>query len=237
MMTEKRLIPLLLCLLLCAGGIGIAAAAQIESHQRILDTAKNFLAQQLKTRSGKTEIHLGALDRRLRLARCDAPLQGYMPAGGQLAGNTTVGVRCTGSHPWKLYVPARIAVLERVVVSQGFLPRGTVIGREHIVVAERDVTANGLGYIRDPAEVLGKVLRQPVQDGRLVTPAMLTQPKLVKRGDEVLILSQGGSFEVRMRGSALGDGAEGDRIRVRNLNSKRIVEGRVNADGSVIVQM
>ncbi len=236
MMTEKRILPSLLCLLLCAGG-GMAAAAQTESHQRILDTAQHFLAQQLKGRSGKTEIHLGTLDRRLRLAHCDAPLQGYLPAGGQLAGNTTVGVRCTGSHPWHLYVPARIAVLERVVISRGFLPRGTVLGSEHIIVAERDVTANGHGYVRDPADVLGKVLRQPVQDGRLLMPAMLTQAKLVKRGDEVMILSQGGSFEVRMRGSALADGAEGDRIRVRNLNSKRIVEGRINADGSIMVQM
>jgi flagella basal body P-ring formation protein FlgA len=236
-MTGKHLLPALLCLALCAGGSGIAAAAQVESHQRILDTARNFLAQQLKARSGKSEIHIGALDHRLRLARCDAPLQGYLPAGGQLAGNTSVGVRCTGSQAWKLYVPARIAVLERVVVSRGYLPRGTVLGEEHIVVSEREVSVNGHGYIRDPGEALGKMLRQPVQDGRVVTPAMLARPKLVKRGDEVVILSQGGSFEVRMRGSALGDGAEGDRIRVRNLNSKRIVEGRVNADGSVIVRM
>ena len=134
-------------------------------------------------------------------------------------------------------MPARIAVLERVVVSRGFLPRGTVLGQEHIAVTEREVGVNGQGYIRDPAEALGKALRQPIHDGRVVTPAMLTRPKLVKRGDEVMILSQGGSFEVRMRGSALGDGAEGDRIRVRNLNSKRIVEGRIDADGSVIVRM
>ena len=231
----KTLIPTLLCLLLCAGGA--AAAQTTESHRAILDTAREFLAGQLAGRAGKTEIRMGSLDRRLRLARCDAPLEGYLPPGGQLTGNTSVGVRCTGTQPWKLYVPARVAVIEKVVVSRGFLARGTVLGREHIVVAEREVTGAGHGYIKDPREALGMVLRQPVQDGLVVTPAMLTRQTLVRRGDEVLILSQGGAFEVRMKGSALGDGAEGDRIRVKNLNSRRIVEGRIAADGTVVVQM
>lgn len=231
----KTCIPILACLLLCTGAA--SASAQTEPHQAILDTAREFLERQLDTRAGKSEIRMGSLDSRLRLARCDAPLEGYLPAGGRLTGNTSVGVRCTGSQPWKLYVPARVAVIEKVVVSRGFLARGTVLGPEHLVLAEREVTAAGHGYIKDAREAIGRVLRQPVQDGLVVTPAMLSRPKLIRRGDEVMILSQRGAFEVRMKGNALSDGAEGDRIRVRNLNSRRIVEGRVSADGTVMVQM
>lgn len=234
---KKTTLLTILAIGLCAPGAGALASTDTESHRAILDTARAYLEAQVKARPGKTEIRLGGLDRRLRLARCDRPLEGYLPAGGQLTGNTSVGVRCTGTRPWKLYVPARIAVVERVVVTRGFLARGTVLGREHIEVTEREVTGAGHGYIRDPDEALGMVLRQPAQDGLVVTPAMLERPRLVRRGDEVLILSQGGSFQVRMRGSALSDGAEGDRIRVRNLNSKRVVEGWVTADGAVMVQM
>lgn len=215
----------------------LAAAADIEPHQRILDTARGFLQQQVKARGGKTEIRLGTLDPRLRLARCDSALEAWLPAGGRLVGNTSVGVRCTGSQAWKLLVPAHVASIERVVVSRGFLPRGTVLDREHLMLVEREVGSTGHGYIKDIDQALGRMLRQPVQDGLLVTPAMLQRPKLIRRGEEVVILSRGGSFEVRMKGSALSDGAEGERIRVKNLNSSRIVEGTVSADGNVVIPM
>lgn len=215
----------------------LTAAADIESHQRILDTAHRFLQQQAQARGGKTEIRLGTLDPRLRLARCDGSLEAWLPANGRLAGNTSVGVRCTGSPAWKLFVPAYIARIERVIVSRGFLPRGAVLEREHLMLVEREVGSTGHGYIKDIDQAIGQMLRQPLQDGLLLTPNMLQRPKLVRRGEEVVILSRGGAFEVRMRGSALSDGAEGERIRVKNLNSSRIVEGTVSADGNVVIQM
>lgn len=217
---------------------GAAAYAQdSEPHARILDVARGFLEQQLAGRPGRSEISLGALDRRLRLAPCDGGLEAWLPPGGKLFGNTSVGVRCSGAQAWKLYVPARIALLQDVVVTRGFLARGTKIGLEHIELAERDVSASGHGYISDPEQAIGMVLKQPVQNGLVLTPAMLDRLRLIRRGDDVVIVSRTGNFEVRMSGSALSDGAEGDRIRVRNSHSKRIVEGKVSAPGVVLVQM
>jgi flagella basal body P-ring formation protein FlgA len=40
-----------------------------------------------------------------------------------------------------------------------------------------------------------------------------------------------------MPGNALMDGAEGDLIKVRNVRSKRIIQGRVDAAGLVMVSM
>ena len=70
-------------------------------------TARDFLRRQLEGHSGRTEIAVGNLDSRLSLARCDRALQGYLPPGGQLIGNVSVGVRCDGSHPWKMYVSGK----------------------------------------------------------------------------------------------------------------------------------
>lgn len=220
----------------CLSGL-TAAGPGVHPHADILETARGFLAGELGAREGKADIRLGELDRRLRLARCDRPLEGYLPSAGSLTGNISVGVRCTGSHPWKIFVPARVALIETVVVSRGFLARGTVLGEDHIMLAEREITAPGHGYIKDIDQALGRVLRQPVRDGLVINPAMLDRPRLVRRGDEVLIVSEGGAFEVRMKGSALSDGAEGDRIQVRNGSSRRVVEGRVASDGTIMVKM
>ncbi len=239
---KMRVIVKIMLGLALTGGTAIAApqtgtAHAIESHARILDTARGFLEQQLAGRSGKSEIGIGAIDHRLRLARCDGALEGYLPPGGRLSGNTSVGVRCTGARAWKLYVTARISLLEEVVVARGFLPRGTVIGPEHVEIAERDVSTSAHGYLGDLDLVIGMVVKQPLQGGLVLTPAMIDRPRLIRRGDKVVIVSRTGNFEVRMAGNALADGAEGDRIRVRNNNSKRIVEGRVTAHGAVLVQM
>ncbi|MDR2877128.1 MAG: flagellar basal body P-ring formation protein FlgA [Chromatiales bacterium] len=213
------------------------ALADFEPHQRILDTAQRFLQKQAQTSPGKAEIRLGTIDQRLRLARCDGALEAWMPPNSRLTGNTSVGVRCTGTQPWKLFVPAHITRTERVLVSHGYLPRGTVLTREHLTLAEREVGNSTQGYMKDYDQAIGQVLRQALQDGLLLTPNMLQRPKLIQRGEEVFILSHGGAFEVRMKGSALSDGAEGERIRVKNLNSSRIVEGTVSADGNVVIQM
>lgn len=213
------------------------ATEDMEPHGRILETARDFLEQQLAGSEARVEIRVGNLDRRLRLARCDQTLEGYLPPGGRLSGNTSVGVRCDGAQPWKLYVPARISLLREVVVARAYLPRGTVIGPDHVEIAERDVTASGHGYVGDPDQVIGMIMRQPLQNGLLITPAMLERPKLVRRGEEVMIISRTGNFEVRMAGSALADGAEGERIQVRNKHSKRIIEGQVTGQGAVMVQM
>lgn len=214
-----------------------AHAVPVQSHAAILEAARGFLHQQLKSAPGQTQVRLGQLDRRLRLVPCDGALEAFLPAGGTVMGNTSVGVRCTGSAAWKIYVQAQVSVVQRVVVSRGFIPRGTVLTREHLMLAERELSAGSQGYIKNIDAALGHLLKHPIREGLVVTPAMIERPALVRRGDEVTILSRGGTFEVRMKGSALANGAEGDRVRVRNLNSSRVIEGIVSADGMVVVQM
>jgi flagella basal body P-ring formation protein FlgA len=192
---------------------------------------------QLKEQDAKSEIRLGTLDARLRLAACDRPLEGFLPPGSHLNGNTSVGVACNGSNPWKLYVQAYVAMFKTVAVAANYLATGTVLNADNIRLEERDVTAGGYGYLTDVEQLRGKIVKQPVQEGRIIPPQALTKAKLIRRGEEVVILSKIGNIEVRMTGNALMDGAEGDRIKVKNAKSKRIVEGKVEAAGLVMVSM
>lgn len=212
-------------------------AAAVQPHAPILKVARDFLEQRLEHETGQARIRMGRLDSRLRLAACDGPLEAFLPAGGRLRGNTGVGVRCTGVPGWRIIVPARVTIVDEVLVTRRFIPRGAVLSEEHVVLAEREIAAGAQGYFTRLEDAVGQVLRHPIREGLVVAPAMLEPAAVVRRGDEVTILSRGGSFEVRMKGSALVPGAEGDRIRVRNRNSQRIVEGTVLADGTVVVPM
>jgi flagella basal body P-ring formation protein FlgA len=213
-----------------------APASALESHQRIVRTARDFIAARLAAEHpGKAVIDMGSIDDRLRLPRCGVTPQGFLPAGGRLLGNVSIGVRC--GEAWKLYVPARVKLNEDVLVAATYLPRGVQLRPEDFTVVTRELADAPQGYFTSIDQAVGMIVKQPILAGTMISPSMLKKPTLIRRGDEVDIVSRSGTIEVRMKGSALGDGCEGDRVKVRNKNSKRIIEGLIDEDGSVVVQM
>ena len=59
---------------------------------------------------------------------------------------------------------------------------------------------------------------------------------LIRNGEVVQLVSTSSQVKVAARGKALSDGAAGHTVRVRNLSSGRVVEGRVIGLGKVAVQ-
>jgi flagella basal body P-ring formation protein FlgA len=211
---------------------------RIQSQASIIKAATDFLRQQIGKLEGQApEIVPGRLDSRLRLARCDLPLEAFMPPGRRELGNTTVGVRCSGSKRWTLYVPMTINVYTGVVVAATSLPKGEQLDSSKIKIARHNLARLPQGYFRDPSAVEGMMLKRNVTACRPLTPAMLKAKRLIERGQRVTMLATGGGLEVRMPGEALSHGSSGERIRVRNISSRKVVEGVVVAAGTVRVDM
>ncbi|MCY1411705.1 flagella basal body P-ring formation protein FlgA [compost metagenome] len=57
----------------------------------------------------------------------------------------------------------------------------------------------------------------------------------MRRGDAVMIRARSSRVNVVMPGEALADGVPGQQIRVRNLQSQRVVKARVVEPGTVEV--
>ena len=72
--------------------------------------------------------------------------------------------------------------------------------------------------------------------GVALTPDKLASVKLVRNGELVQLVSASSQVQVAARGKALNDGTQGNTVRVRNLSSGRVVEGRVIGLGKVAVQ-
>jgi len=178
-------------------------------------------------------IVVGQLDPRLRLPACDAPLEGFLPRSMQGRSNVTVGVRCAGATPWTVYVPVRVSAPRPVVVLARPVPRGAALTAQDIDVEMREAGGLGSGYFEDPAAVLGKVLTRPGSPGQVVVPTLVAGAVAVKRGQQVTLTANSGGILVRMEGTALADGSVGDRLKVKNNSSARVVEGTVLSDGSV----
>lgn len=215
-----------------------AAPAPIQPLPSIRQAATNFATSSAQASlRGAARVKAGRLDPRLRLAPCGAPLEAFRPRGNKLLGNVTIGVRCAGPKLWTVYVPVRVSMPSPVLVATQHVARGESLRASHVRFEERDLATLLSGYLQSDEGVIGKRLKRPVSVGTVITPRMLAAPKLVRRGNRVTILVRGPGVEIRATGKALRDGARGDVVPVRNLSTKRLVEGTVDSAGVVMVQM
>lgn len=201
----------------------------------IRSAAKSFIRHQHRGDPGTPKIYVADLDPRLRLHHCEKKLQAFMPPGSRKLGNTSIGIRCSGPKPWKLYVPVRIKMMGHVLISANYLPKGTVVRSADLKRVDFDLASLRQGYFTMANQITGKMLKQAIPLGRIITPAYLSKPKLVRRGENVIILAKTSGFEIRMKGKALMDGTAGELIRVKNIKSHRIVEGTVERSGIIQV--
>ena len=211
------------------------AGSPWQPHADILAAARARLEQEAasQARDGRVEIHVGRLDPRLRLRRCHRPLQAEPAEGARSRGRTTVVVRCPGEPGWRIHVTGRIDIFEKVVVLTRSLARGERLTPDMLALRERNTATLQYGYFRTPREVAGRIARRALAAGTVLTPGNVAAPVLVKRGERVTLVATRGAVSVRMQGEALRDGSLGDRVQVRNLRSKRVVEGEVVARGVV----
>lgn len=165
----------------------------------------------------------------LRLPRCGAPLQ------VQPTANTTVEVSCPDAGGWRLFVPVKVRRNQAVLVLTRGIATGETLAAADISIAQRDAARIAGAVLSDPATAVGRIARRPLQAGTLLSANDLVTRRLIKRGDNVALVSRRGSVEVRIAGRAMGDAGENERVSVENLSSRRIVQGTVDASGDVIV--
>lgn len=216
-----------------------AKAGSYQDHESIRDTAKSF-ARQIAADAGNpenTNIHVGTLDRRLRLAKCSEPLQAFRSPNTKSSGRTTVGVRCNGDKSWKLYVSVNIQIIKQVVTLKHSVPRNSILQSSDLALEEKDISGLHRGYYTQVTQLVGKHIKNSLKPGLVVTPAHVKNPLAVKKGTIVMIMADAGGIRVNMKGKAMKSGSLGDWIPVQNLSSKRQVEGKILRPGVIQVTL
>jgi len=218
--------------------LAAGAATQWQGHAAIRSTAQSFMDAFVGSQQqGRSTIKLGQLDSRLRLKACTSPLEGFMPPGGRVMGNTTVGVRCPDDGGWNIYVSARVEVFGPVLIARQPLARGTAVQDSDLELVERNLANLPYGYYTDSQPIAGMLAKRTIAAATVITPQMLQAPKLVKRGQRVTVVAESGPLNIRSVGKALEDGKSGDTIRVRAEGSQRVVDGVVVSQGVIKVTL
>jgi flagella basal body P-ring formation protein FlgA len=206
----------------------VLAQEAVQSLDAIRAKAQAFVRERLPKREpGATQVSVGSLDPRLRLAPCDAELKASLPAGATFRERMTIAVSCPEGNTWTIYVPVTIETKAKVLVLRSPAARGARISAADVEVQERLVGGAGDSFLTDVAQLEGHTLKRPFAAGAPLTADALIEDVLVKRGQQVTLLASASGFEVRAPGRALSDGRADGRVKVQNLNSLRVVEGVV----------
>lgn len=211
---------------------GVPSGAQ-QSHAEIREAAAAFVREQTSSLPGQVAIKVGEIDRRIVLPACPA-LETFLPPGGQLLGNSTVGVRCPGGKKgWTLFVPVHVSVTANLLVANKPLQLGQVLRAEDIASQSGELAQVGL--LTDPVQAVGKVLKYNIGAGQILKQDMLRAPYAVTQGQTVQLQIGGKGFSIRSEGQALNNAAEGQAVQIRT-SSGQMVSGVARSGGIVEVQ-
>ena len=198
-------------------------------------TVEDYLAT--SQTEGRYEIEVNRLDPRMHMPMCDKELTATLESPATPIGRVTVKVRCDSSSPWTVFVPAQVRLFRDVVTTTRPLKRAGIIEPGDVMLRERDISLINQGYFTALDQAIGQKLTRPTVADQVLTLVHLEQAEVISKGDQVVITARSGTLSVRMPGEALSNGGLREQIRVKNLNSNRVIKAQVIAPGQVEVAM
>ena len=157
------------------------------------------------------------------------------PVRYNLPTTVTVSVKTDGVGFVKVPVRFEVKRYLDVVVTTANMNAGDIVSAQSVRLERMDAGKLTSGYMTDLDKVIGLQLRYAAPPGTVLGERNVTRPLIVKRGETVRLLARVGTLEVAALGIALANGASGDLIKVQNSTTKKIMNGHVQDDKSVLV--
>ena len=145
----------------------------------------------------------------------------------------TTGTERVG--PWQVVLQARL--WKEVLVAKSTLKRGGPLAGAEVTTEKRDVIS-----MREPLEAAALSdssldLYEGVPAGQTVLARHVRARAIVQRGQFVDALMRDGTLSISLKVEALGDGATGQTIRVRNPKTKREFYAKIKDEQTVLLAL
>lgn len=203
------------------------------AQNALYGTLEDYLRIQTQGLPGKVTYSIVPLDPRTQLSPCSA-FEPFLPAGGKLWGKSTVGVRCLGPSTWTVYVQVQVNVSGNYLISARTMAAGYVLSPSDVVVRSGDLSTLPANVITDPAQAIGRTVKNGFSAGQALRSDQLITAWAVQQGQSVRTVSNGPGFSVSSEGRALANALAGQPVQVRTA-SGQTVSGIARAGGVVEV--
>lgn len=144
-------------------------------------------------------------------------------------------VRVDGRTVCNRVVRGRLEAMALLAVSVRTLSRDKVITAEDIRMSRQDILRQRQPFLHSE-DLVGRIATRTIPAGVVIEARDVMQPPLIKKGDLVKLMTGGENYQLSTAAVAVMDAAEAAVILVRNINSNKIIHGRVIGPGLVTVE-
>ena len=122
----------------------------------------------------------------------------------------------------------------KLIILRNNLKKGEVI-QKHDLKFDYKTNSVGNGFFENFDKLVGRKIKQNLSKGQVIKIRHLEENFMVSEGQSIIIFSDLHGINVRMQGNALENGHFNELIKVKNISSGKIVQGRVINEKKILI--
>ena len=122
----------------------------------------------------------------------------------------------------------------KLITLSNNLKKGEVI-QKHDLKFDYKTNSVGNGFFENFDKLVGRKIKQNLSKGQVIKIRHLEENFMVSEGQSIIIFSDLYGINVRMQGNALENGHFNELIKVKNISSGKIVQGRVINEKKILI--
>ena len=139
----------------------------------------------------------------------------------------TLQINVDGKFQKRIRLTSRVLVTQKVIKINRAIRRGEIINREDVSAETIETEKPWENVISKLEKAVGFQLERNLPKGRILTSRNLKAPALGVKGDKIQILAQKGGMKITTPGILKEDGYEDSMVQVLNMQTKKMVYGRL----------
>ena len=145
-------------------------------------------------------------------------------------------IRINDQFKKRIRLNTKVLVSQQVIKTKRAVKRGEILSNDEIRIETVQTERPSQNAITNIDHALGYEAARNLQAGKILIPNFIKRPALGNRGDKILIMAQKGGMTITTPGILKEDGYENAMVRVLNIESKKVIYGRLVDSNTVKVR-
>jgi len=227
-----------LCLSFTFGVRVNASETQILKAEEIEKSATDHLVKALPWQKDSLEINVYYQGKDIILPTGKKDLIYKIMGSSQRAGRIPMilEIRINDQFQKRIRLNTKVLVSQKVIKTKRAVKRGEILSNDEIRIETVQTERPSQNAITNIDHALGYEAARNLPAGKILIPNFIKRPALGNRGDKVLIMAQKGAMTITTPGILKEDGYENAMVRVLNIDSKKVIYGRLVDSNTVKVR-
>ena len=215
-----------------------ASETQILKVDEIEKSAVDHLVKALPWDKESLEINVYYQGKDITLPSGKKDLIYKIMGSSQRAGRVPMilEIRINDQFQKRIRLNTKVLVSQQVIKTKRAVKRGEILSNDEIRVETVQTERPSQNAITNIDHALGYEAARNLPVGKILIPNFIKRPALGNRGDKILIMAQKGGMTITTPGILKEDGYANAMVRVLNIESKKVIYGRLVDSNTVKVR-